>query len=162
MTMPRPGRPVRGSSTGRPLMAALDLRWPWLACPRLRHAATAAAPTGIRPFRLTVDHLVAALPMALTNPRRRTLALRDLADVPAAGTVAAIAQAADEAGKALAAGNLDVALAALETARDLAAQPILTGAGAALILRGDTVLARSRPGVCAAAQRSAVRAACLR
>jgi hypothetical protein len=40
----------------------------------------------------------------------------------AAGTVAAIAQAADEAGKALAAGNLDVALAALEAARDLAAQ----------------------------------------
>ena len=34
----------------------------------------------------------------------------------------AIAQAADEAGKALAAGNLDVALAALDTARDLAAQ----------------------------------------
>ena len=32
----------------------------------------------------------------------------------AAGNVAAIAQAADEAGKALAAGNLDVALAALE------------------------------------------------
>ena len=40
----------------------------------------------------------------------------------AAGTVLAIAQAADEAGKALAAGNLDVALAALDTARDLAAQ----------------------------------------
>ena len=40
----------------------------------------------------------------------------------AAGTVAAIAQAADEAGKALAAGNLDVALAALDTARELAAQ----------------------------------------
>jgi hypothetical protein len=40
----------------------------------------------------------------------------------AAGSVAAIAQAADEAGKALAAGNLDVALAALEAARDLAAQ----------------------------------------
>jgi hypothetical protein len=40
----------------------------------------------------------------------------------AAGTVAAIAQAADEADKALAAGNLDVAIAALDTARDLAAQ----------------------------------------
>jgi hypothetical protein len=40
----------------------------------------------------------------------------------AAGTVAAIAQAADEAGKALAAGNLDAALAALDAARDLAAQ----------------------------------------
>jgi hypothetical protein len=40
----------------------------------------------------------------------------------AAGSVAAIAQAADEARKALAAGNLDVALAALEAARDLAAQ----------------------------------------
>jgi hypothetical protein len=40
----------------------------------------------------------------------------------AAGTVAAIAQAADEAAKALAAGNLDVALAALDTTRDLAAQ----------------------------------------
>jgi hypothetical protein len=39
-----------------------------------------------------------------------------------AEAVAAIAQAADEAGKALAAGNLDVALAALDTARDLAAQ----------------------------------------
>jgi hypothetical protein len=39
-----------------------------------------------------------------------------------AGSVAAIVQAADEAGKALAAGNLDVALAALETARDLAVQ----------------------------------------
>jgi hypothetical protein len=40
----------------------------------------------------------------------------------AAGTVLAIAQVADEAGKALAAGNLDVALAALDTARELAAQ----------------------------------------
>jgi hypothetical protein len=40
----------------------------------------------------------------------------------AAGTVAAIAQATDEAGKALAAGNLDVALATLEVVRDLAAQ----------------------------------------
>ena len=40
----------------------------------------------------------------------------------AAGTVLAIAQAADEAGQALAAGNLDVTLAALDTARDLAAQ----------------------------------------
>jgi hypothetical protein len=40
----------------------------------------------------------------------------------AAGTAAAIAQAAGEAGKALAAGNLDVALAALDAARDLAAQ----------------------------------------
>jgi hypothetical protein len=39
----------------------------------------------------------------------------------AATSVAAIAQAADEAGKALAAGNLDAALAALDTARDLAA-----------------------------------------
>ena len=40
----------------------------------------------------------------------------------AAGHVAAISQAADEAGKALPAGDLDVALAAPETARDLAAQ----------------------------------------
>ena len=40
----------------------------------------------------------------------------------AARSVAAIAQAAGEAGKALAAGNLDVVLAALEAARDLAAQ----------------------------------------
>ena len=40
----------------------------------------------------------------------------------AAGHVAAISQAAAEAGKALPAGNLDVALAAPETARDLAAQ----------------------------------------
>jgi hypothetical protein len=40
----------------------------------------------------------------------------------AAGTVAAIAQAAAEACKALAAGNLDVTRAALETARDLAAR----------------------------------------
>ena len=39
-----------------------------------------------------------------------------------AGNVLAIAQATGEAGKALATGNLDVALAALDTARDLAAQ----------------------------------------
>ena len=35
MSAPRPGRPVRGSTTGRPLMAALDLlgrRWA-LRCP---------------------------------------------------------------------------------------------------------------------------------
>ncbi len=38
------------------------------------------------------------------------------------GTSLAIAQAADEAGKALAAGNLDAALAALDAARDQAAQ----------------------------------------
>jgi hypothetical protein len=40
----------------------------------------------------------------------------------AAGSVLAIAQAADEAGKALAAGDLPAALAALETAREQAAQ----------------------------------------
>ena len=40
----------------------------------------------------------------------------------AAGNVAAIAQAAEQAGKALAAGDLDAALAALDAARDLAAQ----------------------------------------
>ena len=40
----------------------------------------------------------------------------------AAGTIAAIAQAADEARQALDAGNLDGALAALEAARELAAQ----------------------------------------
>jgi hypothetical protein len=40
----------------------------------------------------------------------------------AAGNVLAIAQAADEAGKALAAGNLQAALAALNAARDQAAQ----------------------------------------
>ncbi|WP_212993421.1 winged helix-turn-helix transcriptional regulator [Actinoplanes auranticolor] len=42
MTAPRPGRPVRGSSTGRPLMAALDLfgrRWSLRIVWELRHGA---------------------------------------------------------------------------------------------------------------------------
>ncbi|MBB4764107.1 winged helix-turn-helix transcriptional regulator [Amorphoplanes digitatis] len=42
MSVPRPGRPVRGSSTGRPLMAALDLfgrRWNLRIVWELRHGA---------------------------------------------------------------------------------------------------------------------------
>ena len=42
MTVPRPGQPVRGSSTGRPLMAALDLfgrRWSLRIVWELRHGA---------------------------------------------------------------------------------------------------------------------------
>ncbi|MEU8613587.1 helix-turn-helix domain-containing protein [Actinoplanes sp. NPDC048791] len=42
MTVPRPGLPVRGSSTGRPLMAALDLfgrRWSLRIVWELRHGA---------------------------------------------------------------------------------------------------------------------------
>ncbi len=42
MAVPRPGRPVRGSSTGRPLMAALDLfgrRWNLRIVWELQHGA---------------------------------------------------------------------------------------------------------------------------
>jgi DNA-binding HxlR family transcriptional regulator len=42
MAVPRPGQPVRGSSTGRPLMAALDLfgrRWSLRIVWELRHGA---------------------------------------------------------------------------------------------------------------------------
>jgi hypothetical protein len=60
----------------------------------------------------------------------------------AAGTVAAIAQAAAEAGKALAAGNLDAAMTALETARDLAAQGRRAVKGAASGRRAPA----TRPG----------------
>lgn len=45
MTTPRPGRPVRGSTTGRPLMAALDLlgrRWALRVLWELRDGAVGA------------------------------------------------------------------------------------------------------------------------
>src|SRR3984957_7040414 len=49
-------------------------------------------------------------------------AARSAADAATTPPPRPIAQAAGDVGKALAAGNLDVALAALDTARDLAAQ----------------------------------------
>jgi DNA-binding transcriptional LysR family regulator len=48
----------------------------------IRHADEAGPRNGIRTVRLAVDHLVAALPVALTTPRRLTVALNDLAAVP--------------------------------------------------------------------------------
>ena len=47
MTTPRPGRPVRGSTTGRPLMAALDLlgrRWALRILWELRNGPLGARP----------------------------------------------------------------------------------------------------------------------
>ncbi len=47
MTAPRPGRPVRGSTTGRPLMAALDLlgrRWALRILWELRNGPLGARP----------------------------------------------------------------------------------------------------------------------
>ncbi|MEU6377034.1 helix-turn-helix domain-containing protein [Streptomyces sp. NPDC046909] len=51
--VPRPGRPVRGSDTGRPMMAALDLlgrRWTLRVIWELRHG-----PVGFRELRLRAD-----------------------------------------------------------------------------------------------------------
>src|SRR4051812_16071644 len=55
MTAPRPGRPVRGSSTGRPLMAALDLfgrRWNLRIVWELRHG-----PVGFRALQQRCDNM---------------------------------------------------------------------------------------------------------
>jgi len=52
---PRPGRPVRGSTTGRPLMAALDLlgrRWALRILWELRHG-----PLGARALRDRCDRM---------------------------------------------------------------------------------------------------------
>ena len=51
--IPQPGRPVRGSTTGRPLMAAMDLlgrRWALRILWELRHG-----PLGARALRLRCD-----------------------------------------------------------------------------------------------------------
>ncbi|MEU4421807.1 helix-turn-helix domain-containing protein [Actinoplanes sp. NPDC024001] len=53
MAAPRPGQPVRGSSTGRPLMAALDLfgrRWNLRIVWELRHG-----PVGFRALQQQCD-----------------------------------------------------------------------------------------------------------
>jgi DNA-binding HxlR family transcriptional regulator len=53
MVMPTPGRPVRGSDTGRPLMAALDLfgrRWSLRVVWELQHGAL-----GFRALRQRCD-----------------------------------------------------------------------------------------------------------
>jgi DNA-binding HxlR family transcriptional regulator len=55
MTVPRPGRSVRGSSTGRPLMAALDLfgrRWTLRIVWELRHG-----PVGFRTLQQSCDNM---------------------------------------------------------------------------------------------------------
>ncbi|ONI88668.1 transcriptional regulator [Actinosynnema sp. ALI-1.44] len=55
MTMPRPGQPVRGSSTGRPLMAALDLfgrRWNLRIIWELQHG-----PVGFRALQQRCDNM---------------------------------------------------------------------------------------------------------
>jgi len=55
MTVPSPGRPVRGSKTGRPLMAALDLfgrRWNLRIIWELRHGAV-----GFRALQQRCDNM---------------------------------------------------------------------------------------------------------
>ena len=55
MTVPRPGRSVRGSSTGRPLMAALDLfgrRWNLRIVWELRQG-----PVGFRALQQRCDNM---------------------------------------------------------------------------------------------------------
>jgi DNA-binding HxlR family transcriptional regulator len=55
MAVPRPGRAVRGSSTGRPLMAALDLfgrRWNLRIVWELRHG-----PVGFRALQERCDNM---------------------------------------------------------------------------------------------------------
>ena len=55
MAAPRPGRAVRGSSTGRPLMAALDLfgrRWSLRIVWELRHG-----PVGFRSLQERCDNI---------------------------------------------------------------------------------------------------------
>jgi len=55
MAAPRPGKPVRGSSTGRPLMAALDLfgrRWNLRIVWELQHGAL-----GFRALRQRCDNM---------------------------------------------------------------------------------------------------------
>ncbi|MBG0564055.1 winged helix-turn-helix transcriptional regulator [Actinoplanes aureus] len=55
MAVPRPGQPVRGSSTGRPLMAALDLfgrRWNLRIIWELRHG-----PVGFRALQQRCDNM---------------------------------------------------------------------------------------------------------
>lgn len=69
MTTPRPGRPVRGSRTGRPLMAALDLlgrRWALRALWELRE--------GPQTFRALQERCGAISPSVLNQ---RLAELRD-------------------------------------------------------------------------------------
>jgi DNA-binding HxlR family transcriptional regulator len=55
MSVPRPGHPVRGSTTGRPIMAALDLlgrRWMLRVLWELR-----TGPQGFRPLQRLCDDM---------------------------------------------------------------------------------------------------------
>ncbi|MEY9891442.1 DNA-binding HxlR family transcriptional regulator [Catenulispora sp. MAP12-49] len=75
---PRPGRPVRGSSTGRPLMAALDLfgrRWVLRIIWELREEAL-----GFRPLQQRCDGMSSSvLHQRLTELQESLLVERDAA-----------------------------------------------------------------------------------
>lgn len=75
-TAPRPGRPVRGSSTGRPLMAALDLfgrRWILRIVWELRDG-----PIGFRPLQQRCDAMSSSvLHQRLTELQETLLVERD-------------------------------------------------------------------------------------
>lgn len=73
---PRPGRPVRGSATGRPLMAALDLfgrRWVLRIIWELRDG-----PLGFRPLQQRCDGMSSSvLQQRLTELQESLLVERD-------------------------------------------------------------------------------------
>ncbi|MEY9933192.1 DNA-binding HxlR family transcriptional regulator [Catenulispora sp. GP43] len=75
---PRPGRPVRGSSSGRPLMAALDLfgrRWVLRVIWELREEAL-----GFRPLQARCDGMSSSvLHQRLTELQESLLVERDAA-----------------------------------------------------------------------------------
>ena len=73
--VPRPGRPVRGSATGRPVMAALDLlgrRWTLRVLWELRDGAL-----GFRPLQKRCDHMSSSvLQTRLTELQQALLVIR--------------------------------------------------------------------------------------
>jgi DNA-binding HxlR family transcriptional regulator len=73
MTFPKPGRPVRGSRTGRPVMALLDLLGRRMALRILWELSRAAAPLTFRALQGAADTNPALLNTRLKELRAATL-----------------------------------------------------------------------------------------
>lgn len=92
MAFPRPGRPVRGSRTGRPIMALLDLLGRRMSLRILWELTRAEAPLTFRALQAVAETNPAVLNARLKELRTAGLVARDAGGYRLSAQGAALAQ----------------------------------------------------------------------